>query len=115
MEYIVVYVDDIIIVMKDPQDFFDELQGPSVVFTMKGVGVLTYHLHTDFFHDDDGTLCLGAQTYSKRLLDSLERLYGEPPKTMFSPLDPDDHSELDDSPLCRPSDTSKFQSLIGAC
>ena len=51
--------------MKDPQVFFDELQGPSVGFTMKGVGVLTYHLGTDFFCDDDGTLCLGAQTYSK--------------------------------------------------
>ena len=70
---------------------------------MKGISVPTYHLGTDFFHDDDGTLCLGAQTYSKRLVDSFERLYGEPPKTMFSPLDPDDHPELDDSPLCGPN------------
>ena len=114
-EYIVVYVDDIIVAMKDPQAFFDKLQGPSVGFTMKGVGVPTYHLGTDFFHDDDGTLCLSAQTYSKHLVESFERLYGEPPKTMFSPLDPDDHPKLDDSPLCGPSDTSKFQSLIGAC
>ena len=114
-EYIVIFVDDIIIAMKDPQVFFDELQGPSVGFTMKGDSVLTYHLDADFFCDDDGTLCLSAQTYSKRLVDLLELLYGEPPKTMFSPLDPDDHPELDDSPLCGPSDMSKFQSLIGAC
>ena len=34
---------------------------------------------------------------------------------MFSLLDHDDHPELDDSPLCGPNDTSKFQSMIGAC
>ena len=33
----------------------------------------------------------------------------------FAPLDPDDHPELDDTPLCRPDDTAKFQFLIGAC
>ena len=71
-EYIVVYVDDIIDAMKDTQGCFDKLQGPSVGFTMKGVGIPTYHIGTDFFRDDDGTLCLGAQTYSKRLVDSFE-------------------------------------------
>ena len=35
-----VYVDDIIVVMKDAQAFFDELQGPNVGFTMKGFGNL---------------------------------------------------------------------------
>ena len=92
-EYIVMYVDDIIV---------------------KGVGVPTYHLGTDFFHDDDGTLCLSAQTYLKQLIGNFEQLYGESPKTVFSPLDHEDHPELDDSPLCQPDDMSKFQSLIGA-
>ena len=35
-EFIVVYVDDILAAMNDPQSFFDELQGPNVSFTMKG-------------------------------------------------------------------------------
>ena len=39
-EYIVVYVDDIIVAMKDAQGFFDALQGPNVGFTMKGIGKL---------------------------------------------------------------------------
>ena len=39
--YIVVYVDDIIVAMKDPKSFFDELQDPDKVgFKMKGVGSL---------------------------------------------------------------------------
>ena len=114
-EYIVVYVDDIIVVMRDAQGFFDALQGPNVGFIMKGVGKPTYHLGTDFFRDDDGTLCLGSQTYSKQLCSSFESLYGEQPKTFFSPLDHEDHPELDDSLLCGLDDTAKFQLLIGAC
>ena len=47
-EYIVVYVDDIIVAMKDTQGFFNAIQGPNVGFTMKGVGKPTYHLGTDF-------------------------------------------------------------------
>ena len=42
-------------------------------------------------------------------------MYGEQPKTFFSPLDHEDHPELNDSPLCGPDDTAKFQSLIGTC
>ena len=114
-EYIVIYVDDIIVAMKDPQGFFDALQGPNVWFIMKGIGKPTYHLGTNFFCDDDGTLCLGSQTYSKRLCSSFESLYGEQPKTFFSPLDHEDHPELNDSLLCGPDDTAKFQLLIGAC
>ena len=114
-EYAVIYVDDIIVAMKDPKAFFDDLQGPKIAFTMKGVGKPTYHLGADFYRDEDGTLCLGAQTYSKRLCATFESLYGEQPKPAFSPLAHDDHPELDNSPLCGPDDTAKFQSLIGAC
>ena len=114
-EFIVVYVDDIIAAMNDPQSFFDELQGPNVGFTMKGVRSPTYHLGADFFWDNDGMLCMGAQTYAKRLCATFESLYGEQPKTVFSPLDHRDHPELDDTPLCGPDDIANFQSLIGAC
>ena len=114
-EYAVIYVDDIIVAMKDPKAFFDDLQGPKIAFTMKGVGKPQYHLGADFYRDEDGTLCLGAQTYSKHLCATFESLYGEQPKPAFSPLAHDDHPELDDSPLCGPDDTAKFQSLIGAC
>ena len=82
-EYIVIYVDDIIAAMKDAQGFFDALQGPNVGFIMKGIGKPSYHLGADFFHDADGTLCLGSQTYSKQLCSSFESLYGEQPKTFF--------------------------------
>ena len=114
-EYVVVYVDDIIVAMKDAKHFFDELQGPNVGFTMKGVGKLNYHLGADFFYDDNGTLCFGSHTYAKRLCSTFETLFSEQPKPYFALLDHEDHPKLDDSPLCGPDDTAKYQSLIGAC
>ena len=114
-EYVVIYVDDLIVAMHDQQHFFDDLQGPQVRFTMKGIGEPSYHLGADFFRYDDGTLSMGAQTYSKHLCANFESLYGEPPRAVFSPLDHEDHPELDDSPLCGPDATAKFQSLIRAC
>ena len=79
-EYIVVYVDDIDVAMKDPKRFLDELQDPDKVgFKMKGVGLPTYHLGADFFRDDDGTLCLGSWTYAKHICSNFERLlFGDP-------------------------------------
>ena len=64
-EYIVVYVDDLIVAMMDPELFFDQLQAPLVNFKLKGVAPANYHLGGDLFHDDDRTLCFGSQTYSK--------------------------------------------------
>ena len=58
-DYAVIHVGNIIVAMKNPQKFFNDLQGPDVGFMMKGTGKLMYHLGADFFWDDDGTLCLG--------------------------------------------------------
>ena len=114
-EYVIVYVDDIIVAMKDAKHFFDELQGLNVGFTMKGVGKPNYHLGANFFYDDDSTLCFGSQTYAKQLCSTFETLFGEQPKPYFALLDHDDHPELDDSPLCGLDNTAKYQSMIGAC
>ena len=53
--------------------------------------------------------------YAKCLCSTFKSLFGEQPKAVFSALDHDDHPELDDSPLCGPDETAKFQSLIGVC
>ena len=66
-EYIFVYVDDLIMVMKDAKGLFDKLMSLKIGSTMKGVGKPTYHLGVDFFCDNDGALSLGSKTYSKCL------------------------------------------------
>ena len=69
--------------MKDAQGFFDALQWSDVDFTMKGVGNPTYQLGADFFQDDDGTICPGAQPYAKCLCANFESLYGSNPSLYF--------------------------------
>ena len=75
-EYLVVYVDDLFAAMKDAQGFFDALQTDPWNYKLKGVGEPKYHLGSDFFCDNDGTLCMGAQTYVKHLLLNYELLFG---------------------------------------
>jgi hypothetical protein len=54
-EYVCIYVDDLAIMMKQPQDFFAEIK--LYQYKLKGVGEITYHfLGGDFFRDPDGTL-----------------------------------------------------------
>ncbi|MDJ0828176.1 MAG: reverse transcriptase domain-containing protein, partial [Rhodobacter sp.] len=114
-EYVVVYVDDLVAVMKDPKSFFDVLQTSPHNYKLKGVGPLKYHLGADYYRDEDGTLCTGARTYAMRLLKNFEILYGELPRKEMSPLDKDDRPELDTSEFAGPDDIAKFQSIIGAC
>ena len=42
-EYIAVYVDDLVICMKDPQAFCDTLK-EKYKLKLKGVGLISYHL-----------------------------------------------------------------------
>ena len=52
-EYVCVYVDDLLAIMKDPKAFFAELQGPKYNYKLKGVGPPSYHLGGDFGRDPD--------------------------------------------------------------
>ena len=113
-EYVCVYVDDLFTALKDPDEFFKALTSEPWNYKLKGVEEPKYHLGGDFFRDKDGTFCYGAQTYVKRLVKNYEMIFGETPQDFHSPMDKDDHPEMDTSPLCGPDDTSKFQSMIGA-
>ena len=64
-KYVVVYVDDVLTALKDPDSFHKELQSDPWNYKLKTVKEPKYHLGGDFFHDKDGILCCGAQTYAK--------------------------------------------------
>ena len=113
-EYVTTWVDDLLVAMKKPKEFMDALQSEPYKYKLKGVEEPKYHLGGDFFRDFDGTLCYGAQTYIKRLIQDYERLFSEAPRKYTSPLQKGDHPELDMSKPCDPDDTMKYQSLIGA-
>jgi hypothetical protein len=110
-EYCCVYVDDLAVMMKTPKDFFIALKERK--YKLKGVGEIEYHLGGDFYRDPDSTLVWGAKTYIKRIVEQSEAIFGHLPKKWGSPIDKDDHPELDISdelPLDRIKD---YQSLIG--
>ena len=114
-EYIAVYVDDLMIASKDPKGIIDALTSKPNNFKLKGTGPVTFHLGCDFFRDSQGTLCFGPRKYIERMYDQYKKLFGKaPPQKCSSPLEKNDHPELDDSPLLGQEDIAKYQSLIGA-
>jgi hypothetical protein len=112
-EYVCVYVDDIMMVGKNPQEFFDDLT-KKYNYKLKGVGPPSYHLGGDFFRDPDGTLAWGANSYVKKMLNNYETMFGEKPKEYSSPMVEKDHPELDDTPELDEIGIKQYQSLIGA-
>ena len=113
-EYVAVYVDDLLIASKQPSAIIEALE-KDYKFKLKGTGAVKFHLGCDYWRDDHGTLCVGPKKYIERLGMQYAALFGEKPPTKYrSPLDKDDHPELDVSELLSEDDTAKYQSLIGA-
>ena len=114
-EYVCVYVDDLMALMKDPASFFQRLSDPNIHnFKLKGVGPPEYHLGGDFGKDPDGTVWLGSKTYVSKMLKNYERHFGGLPRTQSAPLADGDHPELDQSALLDEEGRSLYMSLVGA-
>jgi hypothetical protein len=111
-EYVCVYVDNLAVMMKDPSIFFAELKVRK--YKLKGVGEISYHLGGDFYCDPDGTLAWGAKTYCKQAVNQSESIFGESPKEYTSPIDKDDHPELDMTEEASPKEIKHYQSLISS-
>jgi Reverse transcriptase (RNA-dependent DNA polymerase) len=113
-EYVAVYVDDLAIVLQDPQAFVDILM-KKYNFKLKGTGPISFHLGMDFYRDDDQVLCIAPRKYIERMVATYERMFGELPKqTVTSPLEKGDHPELDTSDLLDDEGITTYQSLVGA-
>ena len=112
-EYIAVYVDDLAIAAKDPKSVCDDLM-QKYGYKLKGVGEMEFHLGMDFGRDPDGVLYFGPRKYIDRMMESYLKMFGEEPKKYTSPLEKNDHPELDTSPLLDEDGITKFQSMVGA-
>jgi len=111
-EYICIYVDDLLAMMKNPKEFMERLTS-HYGYKLKGVGPPTYHLGANYFRDPDGTLGMGAKDYVKKILANYEMTYGEKPRERKQPLDSDDHPEIDTSELLDEAGIAQYQTLIG--
>jgi hypothetical protein len=112
-EYVATYVDDLCHGMLDPKSFTDTLQ-KKYNFKLKGTGPIDFQLGQSFSRNNNGDMEISAKCYVDKMIDTYVQLYGEKPRKASSPLEQNDHLEMDDSPFLRQDQTQQFQSLIGA-
>jgi hypothetical protein len=113
-EYITTYVDDLAISSKDPKAITNTLMN-KYKFKLKGTGEIEYHLGMSFCRNDRNELCISPQWYIEKMVDKYKRLFGESPSHCpQSPLESNDHPEIDSSEFLSEEDIQKYQSLIGA-
>ena len=70
---------------------------------------MTYHLGADYFEDPDGTFVSEPKKYIHKLADTYKRLFNDdPPKGYKTPLDKNDHPELDTSEILERDMAAKY-------
>ena len=113
-EYIAVYVDDLTIASRNAAKIVQTLR-EKYNFKIKGDGELSFHLGCNYTRDQDGTLFAEPKKYLEKMMESYSRMFsGELPSPSFtSPLEPNDHPEIDESELLHEDDHAKYLSMIG--
>ena len=75
---------------------------------------MTYHLGADYFEDPDGSFVSQPKKYIDKLADTYKRLFNEdPPKGYKTPLDKNDHPELDMSEILEGDMAAKYLTMVG--
>ena len=110
-EYVATYVDDLLLAMDDPKSFIDLLTSLKYNLKFKGTREVDFHLGANFCRDQDGTLFMSPKRYIERIAETYKRFFGEkPPKFgVSSPLESNDHLELDTSELLGDDDIQKYR------
>ena len=112
-EYIAVYVDDLCIAAESPSAIIQIFKSKHHS-KEKGDGKLTYHLGADYFEDPEGTFVSQPKKYIDKLADTYKRLFNEdPPKGYKTPLDKNDHPELDTSEILEGDMAAKYLAMVG--
>ena len=107
-EYIAVYVDDLCIAPESPSAIIQIFKTKYHV-KVKGDGKLTYHLGADYFEDPDGTFVSQRRKYN----DKLALFNDDPPRGYKTPLDKNDHPELDTSEILEGDMAAKYLTMVG--
>jgi hypothetical protein len=114
-EYVATYVDDLCLVMRNPEAFLTQLQAEPYNFKLKGSGPMSFHLGCGFERDCDGILVMDPKKYIDKMIQGYEHLFGCKPNTRAqSPLEENDHPELDTTEFLDEDGIQKYQCLIGS-
>ena len=75
---------------------------------------MTYHLGADYFEYSDGTFVSQPRKHINKLADTYKRLFKEDPsKGHKTPLDKNDHPELDSSEILERDMAAKYLTILG--
>ena len=111
-ESIAVYVDDLCIAAQDPKEIINILKS-KYNLKVKGDGQLTYHLGADYFQDPDTTLVSQPKKYIEKLKETYVRLFNtETSKGLKTPLEKNDHPELDTSELLEGHEVNYYLTMV---
>jgi hypothetical protein len=109
-EYVTVYVDD----LQYPKGITDMLTG-TYGFKLKGTGPTDYHLGMSFTQNEHGQLCISPKRYIGKMVDLYKQMFKEnPPSKAKSPLDSNDHPEIDMTEFFGEEGIQMYQLLIGS-
>ena len=112
-EYIAVYVDDLCIAAESTSAIIQNFK-TKYHLKVKGDGKLTYHLGVDYIEDPDGTFVSQPRKYIDTFTDTYRRLFNDdPPKVYKTPLDKNDHPELDTSEILEGDIAAKYLTMVG--
>ena len=112
-EYIAVYVDDFCIVAQEPKQIINILKS-KYKLKVKGDGPLTYHLGPDYYQDPDRTMVSQPKKHIEKLKETYVRLFNtEPSKGLKTPLEKNDHSELDTSDILEGQQVNQYLTMVG--
>ena len=113
-KYIATYVDDLAIIMKDPQSLIDQLKAVPYNFKMKVLRPLNFHLGCGFSCDNNGSLYMDPGKYIEQMIETYKQHCGVKPDMKYrSPRQKGEHPELDTTPSLDEEGTEIYQSLIG--
>ena len=111
-EYIAVYVVALCIAAESPSAIIQIFKS-KYHLKVKGDGKLTYHLGADYFEDPDRTFVSQPMKYIDKLADTNKRLFKEdPPKGYNTPLEKNDHPELDTSAIIEGDMAAKYLIMV---
>ena len=111
-EHIAVYVDDLSIAAESLSAII-QICKSKYHLKVKGDVKLTYHLGADYFEDPDGNFVSQPKKYIDKLADTYKRLFNEdPPKGYKTPLDKNDHPELDTSEILEGDMAAKYLTMV---
>ena len=112
-EYVAIHVDDLLIACSFASEFIHTLKRKHNL-KIKGDRPLKYHLGCDYHLDPDGTLVALPKEYISKILDSFHQMFpGESLPQVKSPLDKNNHPELDNSELASDDLITKFMCMVG--